>query len=161
MIGRSLLVYPTFPPSDFVPFSGTRPRKLPRTSFPMMSELKTCTLPSFERSPSWTVLPATRRNGPSRPRDARRGNESDGQCVSRFCLRVSQKLLRRPLERGLLAVGRQVRRRRIRVALFGAVELADLAEVDLRETNLDLLVLLIVELAVAQLAFHGKVRALF
>jgi hypothetical protein len=34
---------------------------------------------------------------------------------------------RRPLERGLLAVGRQLRRRGIRIALFGAVELADLA----------------------------------
>jgi hypothetical protein len=45
--------------------------------------------------------------------------------------------------------------------LFGAVELADLAEVDLRETNLDLLVFLVVELAVAQFAFHGEVRALF
>jgi hypothetical protein len=62
---------------------------------------------------------------------------------------------RRPLERGLLAVGREVRRRRIRVALFGAVEFADLAEVDLRETNLDLLMLLVVEFAVAQLALHG------
>src|ERR1700692_4104940 len=67
----------------------------------------------------------------------------------------------RPLERGLVAVGWQLGRRCIRVALFGAVELADLGEVDLRETNLDLLMLLVVELAVAQLAFHGEVRALF
>ena len=67
---------------------------------------------------------------------------------------ASAQELRRPLERGLLAVGGQVWRRCIRVALFGAVELADLAEVDLRETNLDLLVFLVVELAVAQLAFH-------
>jgi hypothetical protein len=71
------------------------------------------------------------------------------------------KVLGRPLKRGLLAVGRQVGWRGIRVAFFGAVELADLAKVDFRETNLDLLMLLVVELAVAQLAFHGEVRALF
>ena len=38
----------------------------------------------------------------------------------------------RPLVRGLLAVGRQVWRRRIRVALFGAVEFADLSDTDFR-----------------------------
>jgi hypothetical protein len=36
------------------------------------------------------------------------------------------------LVRGLLAVGRQVGRRRIRVALFGAVEFADLSDTDFR-----------------------------
>src|SRR6266481_2832698 len=76
-------------------------------------------------------------------------------------LGIDSGRITRPLERGLLAVGWQVRRRRIRVALFGAVELADLAEVDLRETNLDLLMFLVVVLAVAQLAFDGEVRALF
>jgi hypothetical protein len=69
--------------------------------------------------------------------------------------RIDSGRITRPLERSLVAVGRQVRRRCIRVALFGAVELADLSEVDLCETNLDLLVLLIVELAIAQLALHG------
>jgi hypothetical protein len=68
---------------------------------------------------------------------------------------------RRPLERGPLAVRRQIGRRRIRVAPLGAIEFADFAQVDLRETNLHLLVLLVVELAVAQLAFDGEVRALF
>jgi hypothetical protein len=67
----------------------------------------------------------------------------------------------RPLERGLVAVGRQLRRRCVRVALFGAIELADLAEMDLSETNLDLLMLLVIELAIAQLAFNGQVRPLF
>src|SRR5882672_2453417 len=76
-------------------------------------------------------------------------------------LGIDSGRITRPLERGLVAVGRQLRRRGIRVALFGAVEFADLAEVDFRQTNLDLLVLLVVELAVAQLAFDGEVRALF
>jgi len=66
----------------------------------------------------------------------------------------------RPLKRGLIAVSRQIWRRCIRIALLGAVEFANLAEMDLGETNLDLLVLFVVEFAIAQLAFGRKVRAL-
>src|SRR5258706_16037721 len=64
----------------------------------------------------------------------------------------------RPLEGSPLAVGWQIGWQRNRVALLGAIEFA---EVDFREANLHLLVLLVIELAVAQLAFGRKVRALF
>ena len=68
---------------------------------------------------------------------------------------------RGPLEGSLFAVDRQLGWRGVRVAFLGTVQFADLAEMDFRETNLELLVLLVAKLAIPQLAFDREVRAFF
>src|SRR5690349_15864756 len=68
------------------------------------------------------------------------------------------------LEGSVLRFGAQLGHRRVRIALLGAVQLRDSPKMNFGDTNFVVAVLLLLlflrnELAIAELAFHGEMRA--